>query len=111
MSTQAPRSESVVVLGTGIQGHLLSSTDCCTFSSGKSSLIMALFHALDESHLSGEVIIDDVDTASVAICQLRESMRYNHRHSHTACSVQAHLRCVCLQFGLSRSRYLACLST
>jgi ABC-type multidrug transport system fused ATPase/permease subunit len=44
--------------------------------SGKSSLIMALFRAVEPSLMSGEVLIDGVDTKKMPLRELRNSMRY-----------------------------------
>lgn len=42
--------------------------------SGKSSLIMALFRAVDPSLMSGQVIVGGVDTRTLRLAELRESL-------------------------------------
>ncbi|KAJ7898089.1 P-loop containing nucleoside triphosphate hydrolase protein, partial [Mycena leptocephala] len=45
--------------------------------SGRSSLIMALFRAVDRSLLSGEVLIDGIDTKTIPFSELADdAMRY-----------------------------------
>ncbi|KAJ7589613.1 P-loop containing nucleoside triphosphate hydrolase protein [Mycena floridula] len=47
---------------------------CGRTGSGKSSLIMALFRAVDPSLMSGQVFIDGVDTQTIPLTKLRDSM-------------------------------------
>ncbi|KAJ7822606.1 P-loop containing nucleoside triphosphate hydrolase protein [Mycena leptocephala] len=47
---------------------------CGRTGSGKSSLIMALFRAVEPSLMSGEVLIDGVDTKKMPLRELRNSM-------------------------------------
>ncbi|KAJ6568385.1 hypothetical protein DFH09DRAFT_1278029 [Mycena vulgaris] len=49
---------------------------CFQYGSGKSSLILALFQAVDQSLLSGNIIVDGVDTWTLPLATLRDSMRY-----------------------------------
>jgi ABC-type multidrug transport system fused ATPase/permease subunit len=45
------------------------------YRSGKSSLIMALFRAVDSSLMSGHVLLDGVDTQTMPLEKLRNAMR------------------------------------
>ncbi|KAJ6545144.1 P-loop containing nucleoside triphosphate hydrolase protein [Mycena capillaripes] len=47
---------------------------CGRSGSGKSSLIMALFRAVDPSLMSGRVFVNGVDTQTLSLATLRESM-------------------------------------
>ncbi|EIN12078.1 P-loop containing nucleoside triphosphate hydrolase protein [Punctularia strigosozonata HHB-11173 SS5] len=47
---------------------------CGRTGSGKSTLIMALFRALDDSLLDGRILIDDLDTQSISVTTLRGSL-------------------------------------
>jgi len=72
---------------------------CGRSGSGKSSLILALFRAIDPSLISGKILLDDIDTQTISLRKLRNSfslvfqtpfiwqapMRHNldPRHLHT----------------------------
>ncbi|KAK7050729.1 P-loop containing nucleoside triphosphate hydrolase protein [Favolaschia claudopus] len=47
---------------------------CGRTGSGKSSLIMALFRAVEPALLTGEVLLDGVDTKTMRLAELRDSM-------------------------------------
>ncbi|KAJ7267907.1 hypothetical protein C8J57DRAFT_1228520 [Mycena rebaudengoi] len=47
---------------------------CGRTGSGKSSLIMALFRAVDPSLMSGQVLIDGIDTQTIRLGELRDSL-------------------------------------
>lgn len=48
---------------------------CGRTGSGKSSTVMALFRAMDQSLVSGRILLDDVDIATVPLTLLRSSLR------------------------------------
>lgn len=48
---------------------------CGRTGSGKSSTVMALFRAMDQSLVSGRILLDGVDIATVPLALLRDSLR------------------------------------
>lgn len=48
---------------------------CGRTGSGKSSTIMALFRAMDQSLVSGKILLDGVDISTVPLATLRNSIR------------------------------------
>jgi hypothetical protein len=72
--------------------------------SGKSSLVMAIFRALDKSLLTGQILINGLDIQSIPLQTLRESLRQEYfqtKHASLTFEPQlsspapGHLACVC----------------
>jgi hypothetical protein len=72
--------------------------------SGKSSLIMAMFRAVEASLMSGQVFIDGVDTKMISLEKLRDSLRcvatckYGVAHpndiAQSSCAKPLYMACV-----------------